>query len=121
MSRRRVVVTGLGAVSALGLSFEESWKAMLEGRNGIGPIERFDTSEFTTKIAGSVMGYVADEHFPPMVAKKLDFFTQFALLAADDCVADAGIDFAATDLERCGVILGTGIGGIMAIEQQHLD
>ena len=81
MSRRRVVVTGLGAVSALGLSFEESWKAMLEGRNGIGPIEHFDTTEFTTKIAGSVMGYVPDEHFPPMVAKKLDLFTQFALLA----------------------------------------
>ena len=121
MSRRRVVVTGLGAVSALGMSFEESWQGMLAGRNGIGPIERFDTTDFRTRFAGVVRGYEATDHFSPLVAKKIDLFTQFALLAADDCVEDSGIDFSATDLERCGIILGTGIGGIMAIEQQHLD
>jgi len=121
MNMRRVVVTGLGGVTSLGLDFETSWRGMLAGANGIGPIESFDTTEFKTHFGGVVAGYKAETHFDPLEAKKLDLFTQFAILGADDCLKDARIDLSATDMERFGCILGTGIGGIKAIEAQHLD
>jgi 3-oxoacyl-[acyl-carrier-protein] synthase II len=121
MNMRRVVVTGLGGVTSLGLDFETSWRAMLAGTNGIGPIESFDTTEFKTHFGGVVAGYRPEAHFDPLEAKKLDLFTQFAILGTEDCLKDARIDLSATDLERFGCILGTGIGGIKAIEAQHLD
>jgi 3-oxoacyl-[acyl-carrier-protein] synthase II len=121
MNFRRVVVTGLGGVSSLGLDFESTWQALTAGRNGIGPITGFDTTDFKTNFAGVIEGFRPDEHFGPLDAKKLDRFTQFALLSAGDCLRDAGLDPATTDLDRFGCILGTGIGGIMAIEAQHLD
>ena len=121
MELRRVVVTGLGGVTSLGPDFETTWQALLAGQNGIGPIESFDTKDFKTNFAGVVRGFAPEQHFEPIEAKKLDRFTQFALVGAADCLKDAGLDPAQTDLDRFGCILGTGIGGIMAIEAQHLD
>jgi 3-oxoacyl-[acyl-carrier-protein] synthase II len=121
MNLRRVVVTGLGGVTSLGMDFESTWQSLLAGRNGIGPITSFDTADFKTKFAGVVEGFDAEQRFGPLEARKLDRFTQFALLAAEDCLRDAALDPASTDLDRFGCILGTGIGGIMAIESQYLD
>jgi 3-oxoacyl-[acyl-carrier-protein] synthase II len=121
MSSRRVVVTGLGGTTSLGLDFETTWRGLLAGTNGIGAIESFDTTDFKTHFAGVIAGYKPEAHFDPLEAKKLDLFTQFAILATDDCLKDARIDLDATDRERFGCILGTGIGGIKAIEAQHLD
>ena len=121
MELRRVVVTGLGGVTSLGLDFETTWAALLAGKNGIGPIESFDTKDFKTNFAGVVREFVPEQHFEPIEARKLDRFTQFALVGAADCLKDAGLDPEQTDLDRFGCILGTGIGGIMAIEAQHLD
>ncbi|MGQ0551957.1 MAG: beta-ketoacyl-ACP synthase II [Planctomycetota bacterium] len=121
MNLRRVVVTGLGGVTSLGLSFEATWAGLKAGRNGVGAIEAFDTKDFKTNFAAIVRGYRPEDHFEPLEAKKLDLFTQFAMLGADDCLKDAAIDLARCDLERFGCILGTGIGGIQATEAQHLD
>jgi 3-oxoacyl-[acyl-carrier-protein] synthase II len=82
MDLRRVVVTGLGGVTSLGLDFETTWTALLAGQNGIGPIESFDTKDFKTNFAGVVRGFVPEQHFEPIEAKKLDRFTQFALVGA---------------------------------------
>lgn len=120
MSRRRVVVTGLGACSSLGLSFEENWSGLLAGRSGVGPITRFDTTDYRTTFAAQVPDFDADELFGPMSGKKLDVFTQFSLIAAGACLEDSQIDMAAVDRERFGCIMGTGIGGIMAIEAHHV-
>ena len=121
MNMRRVVVTGLGGVTSLGIDFATTWRGLIEGRNGIGPIETFDTAEFKTHFAGVVAGYKPEDHFETLEARKLDLFTQFALLGAADCLKDSQLDLAQVDLERFGCILGTGIGGIKAIEAQHLD
>jgi 3-oxoacyl-[acyl-carrier-protein] synthase II len=121
MNLHRVVVTGVGGVTSLGLDFESTWAALLAGKNGIGPIESFDTKDFKTNFAGVVRDFQPERYFDVLEAKKLDRFTQFALLAAADCLKDSGLDPATTDLDRFGCILGTGIGGIMAIEAQHLD
>lgn len=121
MNLRRVAVTGLGGVTSLGLDFESTWAALLAGKNGIGPIESFDTKDFKTNFAGAVSGFQPEQYFDVLEAKKLDRFTQFAMIGAADCLKDAALDPASTDLDRFGCILGTGIGGIMAIEAQHLD
>jgi len=121
MTGRRVVVTGLGGTTSLGLDFQSTWRGLLAGANGIGPIESFDTTEFKTHFGGVIAGYKPEDHFETLEAKKLDLFTQFAILATDDCLKDARIDLESTDRERFGCILGTGIGGIKAIEAQHLD
>lgn len=121
MSRRRVVVTGLGACTALGLSFEKTWTRLLGGENGVGPIpdRYFDASDYRTRIAATVEPYEVADHFDPREAKKLDYVTQYALIASKDCFEDAGLEVGAFDPERVGCILGTGIGGIMAIEAEH--
>ncbi len=121
MNLRRVVVTGLGGITALGHDVPTIWTELLAGRNGIGPIEHFDTTDQKVKIAGMVRGYVPETWFEPLESKKLDLFTQYAIVASDECLRDAAIDVAAVDAEMFGCILGTGIGGIMAIEAQHLD
>jgi 3-oxoacyl-[acyl-carrier-protein] synthase II len=119
MNLRRVVVTGLGAATALGVSFEETWKGLLAARSGVGPITAFDATQHTTRFAAVIRDYKPDPWFKPMEAKKLDLYTQFALIAADECLRDARLDLSACDLLRIGTILGTGIGGIQAIESEH--
>lgn len=117
---RRVVITGLGFVSPLGIGVEKNWTALLEGRSGIDHITRFDISRFSTKIGGEV------KNFDPLVfidkkeVRKMDLFIQFALAAAQLAVEDSGISLAVLEGERCGVHVGSGIGGLGTIEQNHL-
>ena len=123
MGRRRVVVTGLGCVSPLGLGVDATWNGLVEGRSGIGPIRSFDASDHTTQFAGECWDYAPEDHFPKVEAKKLDRFSQFAMVAAKEALEDSGIlgeiERGGADARRVGVILGSGIGGINELEQQH--
>ncbi|MGE3175011.1 MAG: beta-ketoacyl-ACP synthase II [Planctomycetota bacterium] len=120
MARRRVVITGLGAVSPLGLDLATTWEKLLGGESGAGPITRFDTSKHTTKFACEVWGWESEKFFPRSESKKLDKYTQYYLVAADEAMKAAGLAagdaWAGLDRTRCGCILGTGIGGIHEIE-----
>jgi len=117
--KRRVVVTGLGAVTSLGCQVDELWRRILAGESGIGPITRFDTSNFRVRFGGELSNWEPGDYLPAKEAKRIDRFTQFALVAAIDAVRDSGIDFPNEDPYRCGVILGSGIGGLQEIETQH--
>jgi len=116
MARRRVVITGLGAVSPLGLDLASTWEGLLHGVSGAGPITRFDTSKHTTKFACEVWGWESEKFFPRSESKKLDKYTQYFLVAGDEAMKSAGFEQQKVDLTRCGCILGTGIGGIHEIE-----
>ena len=116
---RRVVITGMGTVNALSSDLAGYWRALLEGRSGIGPIEQFDTAAFKVRIAGEVKGFRPEDHFDKKEARHLDRFVQFALVAARAAVKDSGLDFAKEDPYRCGVIIGSGIGGLNEFEEQH--
>lgn len=120
MNRRRVVVTGLGACTSLGLTFEATWKGLLEGRSGVTRIRRFDPEGYRTTFAAQVPEFDAEERLGLKANRKLDLFTQMTMIAAEECMADSAIDLDATDRERFGAIMGTGIGGIMSIEDHHL-
>jgi 3-oxoacyl-[acyl-carrier-protein] synthase II len=121
MSRRRVVVTGMGLVSPVGIGVEESWKALVEGKSGIGPITHFDSAAmaFPTRIAGEVKGFEPDRFMDRKEARRNDRFIQFALAAAEMAAQDSGIDFAKEQPERCGAILGSGMGGLTNLEDTH--
>jgi 3-oxoacyl-[acyl-carrier-protein] synthase II len=117
--RRRVVVTGVGLVSPLGIGTRETWEALLAGRSGIGPITRFDTSDYEVKFAGELKGFEAEHWVEKKEVKKMDLFIHYALAASQMAVDDAG--FAVTDdnRERVGVVIGSGIGGFPMIERTH--
>ena len=119
MSRRRVVVTGLGLVSPVGIGVEPSWSALVAGRSGIGPITLFDASTFPTRIAGEVKGFDPTQFMDRKEARRNDRFIQFALAAADMAVKDSGLDMAKEEPERVGCIVGAGIGGLGTIEEEH--
>lgn len=119
MSKRRVVITGMGCVTSLGLTVEGVWEKVVAGTSGVGIISRFDTSEHTVKIGGQVADWNSP-NIEPREAKRLDRFSQFALNAALDATKDAGIDFANLNPWRCGSIIGTGIGGIEEFEVGYL-
>ncbi len=114
-----MVVTGLGAVTSLSTKVEDLWQRVLRGESGIGLIRTFDTSDFKVKFGGEISDWSTDGYLSPKEAKRLDRFTQFAVVAATDAVRDAGLDFEQEDRFRCGVILGTGVGGLHEIETQH--
>ncbi len=117
MSRRRVVVTGLGLISPVGIGVEESWKSLVEGKSGIGPITLFDASAFPTRIAGEVKGFDPGAYMDKKEARRNDRFIQFAIAAAEMAIKDSGIDLAKVDLERFGAIVGAGMGGLGTIEE----
>ncbi|WP_242345546.1 beta-ketoacyl-ACP synthase II [Anaeromyxobacter terrae] len=119
MTRRRVVVTGLGLVSPVGIGVDESWAALVAGKSGIGPITLFDASTFPTRIAGEVKGFDPTKFMDRKEARRNDRFIQFALAAADMAMKDAGLDMAKEDPERFGAIVGAGIGGLGTIEEEH--
>jgi len=119
MSPRRVVITGVGAVCALGNDVATLREAALAGRSGAGPVRRFDPEGLSSRIACEVHGFDADALFGRQ-ARKYDIFTQYGCAAADEAVADSGIDFSKEDRDHCGVIAGSGIGGLYEIEKQHL-
>ena len=117
--KRRVVVTGLGAVTGLSCQVEDLWKRICAGESGVGPITVFDTTDFKVKFGGEVRNWSPDAYFNSKEAKRIDRFTQFAMVGAIDAVRDSGIDFSKEDTFRCGCILGSGIGGLTEIEEQH--
>jgi len=120
MNRRRVVITGLGCVTALGDSTDALFAALCAGKSGISDIESFDVSAFSVRFGGEIKNFDPTKHIEQRQAKRMDRFTQFAVVAACQAVDDSGLDFSKEDLFRSGVIVGTGIGGIKEIEQQHL-
>jgi len=114
---RRVVVTGMGLVSPLGLSVAENWEAVLAGRSGIGPITRFDASRLPTTFAGEVKGFDPATAMEPKEAKRYEVFIHYAMATAAQAVADAGLTFESqAERERTGVVLGSGMGGLESIE-----
>jgi 3-oxoacyl-[acyl-carrier-protein] synthase II len=121
MAERRVVVTGLGTVNPLAHTVEGFWEALLACKSGIRRIKRFDPAEFSSQIGGEVQDWhgVPDTHLDSRESKRMDRFAQFAVYAAIDAVRDSGIDFANEDVNRCGVIVGSGIGGLQELEDQH--
>ncbi len=116
---RRVVITGMGTINPLASDVAGTWKALCDGRSGIAPIAQFDTSAFKVHFGGEVKDFDPERYFDPKAARRLDRFAQFALVSAIAAVKDSGIDFAKDDPYRCGVILGSGIGGLNEFEEQH--
>ena len=120
MNKRRVVITGLGCITALAESVEELFAALCEGKSGISAIESFDVSEYPVRFGGEVKSFDATKYIDQRESKRMDRFTQFAVAAASQAVNDSGLDFSKEDAFRAGVIVGTGIGGIKEIEEQHM-
>jgi 3-oxoacyl-[acyl-carrier-protein] synthase II len=119
MSRRRVVVTGLGIICPNGTGVEETWKAITAGKSGIGPITQFDASTFPTRIAGEVKDFQAEKWMDKKEVRRNDRFIQFAMAAAEMAMKDSGLDMAKEDGERVGAIIGAGLGGLSTIEDTH--
>jgi 3-oxoacyl-[acyl-carrier-protein] synthase II len=121
MSRRRVVVTGLGIVSPVGIGLDAAWSSILAARSGIGPITRFDASSFPTRIAGEVKEFDVSKWLSAKEARRYDRFIHFGLVATMEAIADARLDGWNGDKERAGVCIGSGIGGLPMIEEttQH--
>ena len=119
MSKRRVVITGLGAVSPVGLTAAASWNSVLAGKSGIGMIEHFDVSEFSSRIGGSVWGFDASPYIPEKEAKKMDVFIHYGMAAGSQAFEDSGLAVSEANADRIGVVIGSGIGGITGIENGH--
>jgi 3-oxoacyl-[acyl-carrier-protein] synthase II len=117
--KRRVVVTGIGAVTSLSRQVEDLWRRVCRGESGIRRLTAFDITDYKVKFGGEISDWSTDGYITPKDAKRIDRFTQFALVAGIDAVNDSGLDFAKEDPFRCGVILGSGIGGLHEIETQH--
>ncbi|MCG3149954.1 MAG: 3-oxoacyl-[acyl-carrier-protein] synthase 2 [Verrucomicrobiae bacterium] len=118
MSERRVVITGIGVVTPLGCDLEVFWKNLLTGQSGIGPVTRFDTTKFDSKIGGEVKDFKADQFMPIKETRRTDRFTHYAVGAARKAVADSKIELDKEDLNRVGCLVGSGIGGMETIEEQ---
>ena len=125
MTRRRVVVTGLGLISPVGNSVAEGWANLLAGRSGIANITKFDASAFACRFAGEVRGFNVEEYFPAKEARHMDTFIHYGMAASIQAVRDAGLasgDALSEDqAERVGVMVGSGIGGLPMIEATHKE
>lgn len=119
MTKRRVVVTGLGMVTPLGLDASSTWSALLDGRSGAGPIEHFDTTKFATNFACLVKDFDVSQYMAAKDAKKMDTFIQYGVVAGMEAVADSGLEITDSNRHRIGVMVSSGIGGILGIEQNH--
>ena len=117
--KRRVVVTGMGIVSPLGIGLEDNWAAICQGRSGIGPITKFDTSEYPCKIAGEVKNFDPDAYIDKKDQKKMDIFIQFALAAGTMAIKQSGLVIDESTADRVGVLVGSGLGGLQTIEKYH--
>ncbi len=119
MSRRRVVVTGLGIIAPVGIGVADAWANIVAGRSGIGPITRFDASTFPSRIAGEVKDFDVTKYLSGKEARRYDTFIHYGLVAAMESITDAGLDGYTGDKERVGVCIGSGIGGLPMIEETH--
>ena len=116
---RRVVVTGMGAITPIGNTVEEFWNSIKENRVGIGAITRFDTTDYKAKLAAEVKGFSAKEHMDFKAAKRMELFCQYAVAAAKEALSDSGIRMEEENLYRVGVSIGSGIGSLQAMEREH--
>ena len=119
MRKRRVVITGLGALAPNGNSTSEYWKALSEGKSGIGYITKFNAENLSVKIAGELSGFKAEDFFDRKDIKRLDPFTIYTLVTTEEAIKQSKLDNSNVNMERVGVILGTGVGGIQTLEEQH--
>ena len=119
MVRRRVVITGLGIISPVGIGLAEAWPNIIAGKSGIGRITRFDTATFPTQIAGEVKGFDVAKWLSPKEARRFDTFIHYGLAAAIDAIKDSGLDLDREQREQIGVCIGSGIGGLPLIENTH--
>ena len=119
MSKRRVVVTGMGIVSPVGSAVETAWKNILAGQSGIGPVQRFDVSAFPVRFAGEVRDFDQDRYFDSKDLRRMDDFMHYGVAAGVQAVEDAGLDFSRLDATRCGAVCGAGIGGLGTIEREY--
>ena len=121
MSKRRVVITGMGIVSPVGSTLNQAWHSVVNGISGIGPITRFDVSAFPCQFGGAVKDFILEQYLPAKEARRMDEFMHYGIAAGVQAMADSGLDLARIDLDRAGVIMGSGIGGLQTIEDQHND
>ena len=119
MSKRRVVVTGMGIVSCVGSQLEDAWRNVLEGNSGIASIDAFDTTGFSTRIAGAVKGFDVSEVLSPKDARKMDPFMHYGIGASNKALTDSGLEISEENGHRIGVAMGAGIGGLLTIENNH--
>ena len=117
--RRRVVITGTGLVTPLGTGVEKNWKALCEGRSGVGPLTRFDVSDFPTRIGGEVRDFEPQDFIEKKEVKKMDPFIQYAYASAQMAMQEAGLPITPDNEDLVGVIVGVGIGGLTSIEEYH--
>jgi 3-oxoacyl-[acyl-carrier-protein] synthase II len=119
MDKRRVVVTGMGAITPIAIGITEYWNALIEGKNGVAPITKFDASKFDTQFAAEVKNFDPENYFDKKAIKRMDPFTQYALASSEMAVADSEMNLDKVSKERFGVIFGSGIGGLVTNQQQH--
>lgn len=117
--KKRVVITGVGLVIPTGIGVKKAWENICQGRSGIGPLTRFDSDGFETKIAGEVKGFNPELYIEKKEIKKMDLFIQYALAATNEAIEDAKLKITSENCERIGVIVGTGLGGLPTIEKYH--
>ncbi|MBA3903845.1 MAG: beta-ketoacyl-ACP synthase II, partial [Rhodocyclaceae bacterium] len=121
MTRRRVVITGLGVISPVGNSISEAWENIVAGRSGIGTITRFDATAFRSRIAGEVKGFDVSAYLSPKEARRMDVFIHYGMAAGIQAIRDSGLTVTPENAERIGVSIGSGIGGLPMIEETHND
>ncbi len=117
-SKRRVVITGLGAVTSVGRNKDDLWAAVCEGRSGVSTVTKFDMADFEVRIASWIPDFDPASLIPPREARRIDRYAQFAIVAADEAIRDSGLDLEREEPSRCAVVVGTGIGGLEEIEEQ---
>ena len=116
---RRVVVTGMGAITPIGLSVDEFWNSVKENTVGIDNITRFDTTDYKVKLAAEVKDFRAADHMDPKAARRMEPFCQYAIAATGEAIKDAGLDLEKEDRTRIGTCIGNGLGGVATIEKEH--
>jgi 3-oxoacyl-[acyl-carrier-protein] synthase II len=121
LSKRRVVVTGLGIISPVGSTVDTAWSNVVNGVSGIGPITRYDPTDFPCRFGGAVRDFTLDKYLSAKEARRMDEFMHYGIAAGVDAMADSGLDLEKTDLDRIAVIMGSGIGGLETIQSQHKE
>ena len=119
MSKRRVVVTGLGAITPIGNNVKDFWAGIREGKVGIAPITKFDTTDYKVKLAAEVKDFNAKDHMDPKAARRMEVFSQYAVAAAKEAYEDSGLNIEEEDPFRAGVIVGSGIGSLQELELSY--
>ncbi len=118
--KKRIVITGIGVVTPIGIGQQEFWAALHTGKSGVGKVSYFDTTDYPCKIDAEVKGFNPELYIEKKTIRRMDRFTQYAYAAADMAIKDAGLDIATIDKDRAGVIVGSGIGGLSTIEEEHV-